>query len=157
MRTARWPAAPMAMTRITRTQIECGFKAPYGPIGRSGKRGKTTSVAPAKIRASLSSSSVIAKRTKRWRGNRAASTQATVTARPAASAGFCIDSPPSNVVTIKAISVVSPGSSSLPTPIADPSQKDDTRSRNCKQHLAADDEADRASKRRDRECTDARW
>src|ERR1019366_1334152 len=48
-----------AIMRITRIQIECGFNAPYGPMGRSGTSGRTTNVAPAKIKASLSSSSVI--------------------------------------------------------------------------------------------------
>src|SRR5664279_6621471 len=34
-RTATYPAALIAMISMTITQIECGFKAPYGPMGRS--------------------------------------------------------------------------------------------------------------------------
>src|SRR4029077_7724727 len=36
VRIATWPAAPMAMTRITRIQIERGFNASDGAIGRAG-------------------------------------------------------------------------------------------------------------------------
>ena len=45
----------------------------------------------------------------------------------------------------------------VPTPIADRGQKDDTRSRNRKHHLAANEEADGTSKRRNSECADPRW
>jgi len=57
---------------------------------------------------------VSTERTKRCSLDLAASRTATVTARPAASAGLCIESPPSITVTINAISVVKPGSSSRP-------------------------------------------
>ena len=109
-----YPAALMAITRMTRIQIEWGFIAANGPIGRSGTSGRTTSVAPAKIKASLSSSSVSTERAKRCSLDRAASRIAMRTARPAASAGCCIERPPSRVVRISAISVVRPGSPSCP-------------------------------------------
>src|SRR5579871_422340 len=42
VRTAMYPAALMAMMRITSIQMEWGFNESYGPIGRFGTSGKIT-------------------------------------------------------------------------------------------------------------------
>ncbi len=63
-RTRTYPAALMAITRMTTIQIECGLSASNGPSGRLGSNGSTTRVAPAKINASFTSFSVSTERTK---------------------------------------------------------------------------------------------
>ena len=74
-----------------------------------------------------------------------------MTARPPASAGCCVESPPSRTVRISAISVVKPGIIIAAAPIGDRGQCDDARSHNRKQYLGPDNEADRTGKRRNSE------
>lgn len=88
-----------------------GERCPSQLIGSAGNRGSNTKASADSSKPSCNSASLSQSVAKRCRRAFRASTPASTTANAAASSGCVTDSIPMSVVTIKANSVVKPGSS----------------------------------------------
>lgn len=109
-RCATWPTACISKIMITSISTRCGDSCPSQLKGVDGKSGNSTSTRADSSRPSCSSCSLSHSVAKWCRRSRAASTAASSTAQPAASAGCDTDSMPIKVVASSASSVVMPGS-----------------------------------------------